>query len=62
MRRLSLQRNRLKILEKAVFTSLPVIKWLNLSHNQLTTLHKDRFSYILENFMQVDSSLSLSGE
>lgn len=61
MRRLSLQRNQLKQIERTTFNSLPGISWLNLSENRLTTLYHATISHIEENFLREDSSFSVNG-
>lgn len=62
LRKLSLQRNRLTVLEKAVFTSMPVLDFLNLSDNRLTSSHHITFISILDNFLKNESNLALTGE
>lgn len=61
LRRLSLQRNNLKHIEKGIFHSLPVLSWLNLADNRLKTLHQETFSHSLENFVKTESHLDLNG-
>lgn len=59
---MSLQRNRLTVLDDALFTSVPVLDWLILSENRLKTLQEVTFASILNNFIKNDSRLLLSGK
>jgi Leucine rich repeat len=59
---LNLHSNRLKVLERGLFTGAPAVKTLNLADNLLETLTFNNMLPLMDNLVNHTSVLTITGE
>lgn len=61
LRKLNLENNRLKRLERGIFTGVPAVLNLNLNANQLETITYNNFLPLMDNLVNSTAILHLKG-
>lgn len=62
LQRLNLENNRLKLLERGIFTGVPALIYLNLMKNSLETITYNNILPLLDNMVnRTDSILDITG-
>lgn len=62
LKRLNLENNRLKVLERGLFTGVPALIYLNLIKNSLETITYNNILPLMDNLVNHTSILAISGE
>lgn len=62
LKRLNLENNRLKVLERGLFTGVPALIFLNLIKNSLETITYNNILPLMDNLVNHTSILAISGE
>lgn len=62
LKRLNLENNHLKLLERGLFTGVPALIYLNLMKNSLETITFNNILPLMDNLVNNTSELSINGE